>query len=103
MVGVLIRQLYTQQANAEKIYAFEPDLINLPKVEKQVENMQLKNVDIIPAGMWNCKDILRFQSQGTIKSKLDERGDVEVNVVALSMILYLCPCIKQSQFIIRNH
>lgn len=80
-------KLLLEQCKVEKIYAFEPDLINLPKVEKQVENMRLKNVDIIPAGMWNCKDILRFQSQGTIKSKLDERGDVEVNVVAVDDVI----------------
>lgn len=80
-------KILLSKCKAEKIYAFEPDLSNLEKVKSEVEKMELSNVDIIPAGMWNCNTTLHFNSQGNILSKIDKNGEEEVKVVAVDEVV----------------
>lgn len=75
------------KCKAEKIYAFEPDPANLEKVEAEVKKMGISNVDIIPAGMWDCNTTLHFNSQGSIMSSVDENGEDEIKVVAVDEIV----------------
>lgn len=80
-------KLLLSKCKAEKIYAFEPDVNNQKKVKAEVEKMNLSNVEIISAGMWNCNTILHFNSQGDIMSRVDENGEEEIKVVTVDEVV----------------
>lgn len=80
-------KILLSKCKADKIYAFEPDPDNLEKVKSEVEKMKLSNVDIIPAGMWDCNTTLHFNSQGSILSRVDENGEEEIKVVAVDEVV----------------
>lgn len=73
--------------NVKKIYAFEPDVSNIEKVRTQINEMNLTNVEIISAGLWNCNTTLHFSSQGSIMSKIDDNGDSDISVVEIDEII----------------
>lgn len=75
------------KCSVEKIYVFEPDSYNVKKVKSEVQKMNLSNVEIFNAGMWECNTTLRFNSQGSIMSKVDEKGDDEIKVVSLDEVV----------------
>lgn len=80
-------KLLLSKCKADKIYAFEPDVSNLEKVKAEVEKMQLSNVELIPAGMWDCNTTLHFNSQGSIMSRVDENGEEEIKVVSIDEVV----------------
>lgn len=70
----------------KKIYAFEPDKINFEKSKTRIEKLNLKNIDLVKAGLWSKKDNLKFSSQGNGASHILSLNDKEINrvdVVAL--------------------
>ena len=80
-------KMLLSKCNVEKIYAFEPDIYNLKKVESEVEKMNLTNVKIFNAGIWDCNTTLRFNSAGSIMSRVDENGTDEIKVVAIDEVI----------------
>ena len=80
-------ELLLDRCRAEKIYAFEPDSINLKKVQDKVNKMGISNVEIIHAGMWDCNTVLHFNTQGSIMSRVDENGENEIEVVAIDEVI----------------
>lgn len=75
------------RCTAKKIYAFEPDINNLKKVNESIERKNLKNVEVIPAGMWDSNTKLHFSAQGSIMSRVDEKGTDEIEVVAIDQVV----------------
>lgn len=81
-------EMLINKCKAEKIYAFEPDPDNLIKVQDKVDKMGILNAEIIHAGMWDCNTTLRFNSQGSIMSRVDENGKNEIKVVAIDEVIH---------------
>lgn len=80
-------ELLLDRHRAEKIYAFEPDSINLKKVQDKVNKMGISDVEIIHAEMWDCNTILHFNTQGSGMSRVDENGENEIEVVAVDEVV----------------
>lgn len=67
------------------IYAFEADPKNISKIEKTFLkiNDAHDKLDIIPKGLWNCQDTLKFNSCGDMGSSLNKLGLVDTTVTNL--------------------
>lgn len=71
--------------NYDKIYAFEPDLDNLNKIKNNTSN--IKNIDLISAGLWKNKDVLYFSSGKAENSSIGNEGDIKVDVESIDNIV----------------
>ncbi len=71
----------------DKIYGFEPDPINYPKVEACIRDKNLKNTEVFNKGLWNKRDRIAFETSGTAGSKICSKGEDSVQVEALDNIL----------------
>lgn len=85
--GFETSKILLDKCKAKKIYAFEPDKENQKKVSHKVNELGLSNVEIIPAGMWNCNTTLHFSSQGSILSRVAEDGEDEIKAVAVDEVI----------------
>lgn len=62
----------------KKIYAWEPDPDNRKRL---IENCKgLKNIEILPFGMWDKKTMLSFQTNGDFDSRFSKDGTLQVPV-----------------------
>ncbi|OON92906.1 MAG: hypothetical protein ATN32_09255 [Candidatus Epulonipiscium fishelsonii] len=71
----------------KQIYIFEPDPINYEKTINNINNLNLKNVEVFNLGGWSEKDTLSFASNGTGQSKIDNKGTYKINVDSLDNVL----------------
>ena len=67
------------------VYAWEPDYTNIEKCKKLFEKSNLK-YELIPKGLWNVSDILKFRLEGTASS-ISKEGDVEVEVDCIDNVI----------------
>uniref|UniRef100_UPI004057C0A3 FkbM family methyltransferase n=1 Tax=Acetatifactor sp. TaxID=1872090 RepID=UPI004057C0A3 len=81
-----IRKMENQNKVINKIYAFEPDSYNLKICARRIAELQLENVEMINAGLWNCNTCLEFRTDGNGGSCIveEDTGKYEsVKVVSL--------------------
>ncbi|ONI42518.1 hypothetical protein AN640_07245 [Candidatus Epulonipiscium fishelsonii] len=71
----------------KQIYIFEPDPLNYEKTINNIDNLNLKNVEVFNLGGWSEKDTLSFASNGTGQSKIDNEGTYKINVDSLDNVL----------------
>lgn len=72
--------------NYKKIYAFEPDLENYQRCQKESEKEIIENMILYHKGLWNCETKLSFQEAGSSTSKIGE-GTTTISTVALDDIV----------------
>ena len=65
-----------------KVICFEPDPKNRKVLEKNILAEKLKNIIVIPKGLWNENAVLKF-SKEDFKSSLEKEGEIEIEVVRL--------------------
>jgi FkbM family methyltransferase len=73
------------------VFAFEPDPKNLFWLHKNVEESGLKNITIVPKGLWNKTTTLEFFSDETPGSTLVGSNDTEHQQATITRIEVLSP------------
>ncbi|MFE4712060.1 FkbM family methyltransferase [Paenibacillus sp. NPDC056722] len=73
--------------NYEKIYAFEPDPLNHENCKEAILKNEVKNVELINAGLWSESTTLHFNADGSGGSSIEANGETNVNVVSLDSFL----------------
>ena len=64
--------------NYKKIYAFEANPCNVPKCKKMIEEHNIKDIELIRKGVWDCKETLYTDIVGTYGSKITgEKAETE--------------------------
>lgn len=71
------------------IYNIECDPFNFSLLERNMSG--LKNCHNIPIGLWNRKEIIRFQADGNAGSRLDDKGTIKVDVDTIDNLFYDSP------------
>ncbi|MCH1948748.1 FkbM family methyltransferase [Enterocloster sp. OA13] len=72
------------QGRYEKIICYEPDTQNVRKCEENLKrNLTQNKYIIIPKGNWSGVDQLFFNEEGTVASKIDQRGTAVINVTSI--------------------
>lgn len=71
----------------EHIFAFEPDKKNFDDLKKFVQKNGYKNVSLVNLGVWDKKDVLTFDSNGNMASRITKLGDISVEVDAIDNIV----------------
>lgn len=69
-----------------KIYAFEPDKDNIAKCNDNLQKCKCWT-KLIKAGCWSKTTQLKFKSDGSCASKMDENGNIVVDVVDLDNVV----------------
>ena len=69
-----------------KIYAFEPDKDNIAKCNDNLQKCKCWT-KLIKAGCWSKTTQLKFKSDGSCASKMDENGNIIVDVVDLDNVV----------------
>jgi FkbM family methyltransferase len=67
------------------VYAFEPDPINIMNIENKLNEEDVKHT-VIAKGVWNEKDILKFNCGG-VGSCIDKDGKIEIEVDSIDNIV----------------
>lgn len=75
----------TVHGKYEKVYAVEPDEENYRRL--QVNTKQMKNIACLKCGVASQDGVLRFSSDGTWTSAVDEMGNAEVEVKSVDNIV----------------
>jgi len=80
--------LFASKKIGEKghVYALEPDDSNREILERNIHKAQIKNVTVIPYGLWECEDTL-FLNQEGLASQIQKDGDLEIKVKTLDQIV----------------
>ncbi len=73
----------------ERIYAFEPNMQYHDVMERETGHVQ--NLHIIKKGLWDRRDILRFESERGSMSGIDENGMTSVEVDRMDAMLTDAP------------
>lgn len=78
---------FLRQTNGKykKIYSFEPEEIKRYEFLKKFSSM--KDISFQPFGLWNKKDVLRFNAQGGLASKLSKNGEHKIPVTSIDEFL----------------
>lgn len=74
----------------KKIYAFEPDPTNRKKLEKRIQDENIRDITVIPKGVYKKTTTLCFTADKGGECCLDESGDIEIPVAALDEALPDC-------------
>ena len=77
--------LFSGLINPKVIYAFECDTENFNKLKKNTSH--LKNIHILQKGCWSEKTTLSFTNSGTMASKIDSDGQIEIEADSIDNIL----------------
>ena len=85
--GDSIIDFVKEHPDYKKIYAFEPDPDNIKALQIRIGKEALRDVDIVPKGVYQKSTTLHFQSGAQSGSYLAESGDIAVPVVALDELL----------------
>lgn len=73
-----------------RIYAIEPDSRNLEKLCDRIEREKIRNVIVVPKGVYRESTTLYFSSDGNSASHMDERGDAAISAIRLDQLLGDC-------------
>ncbi|AOZ93253.1 FkbM family methyltransferase [Paenibacillus crassostreae] len=68
-----------------KIYSFEPEETKHKEFLTRTSNSS--NVELVPYGLWSCKDELQFEAKDSTDSGLSEFGNVKVPVISIDEFL----------------
>lgn len=71
----------------KKIIAFEPDAENCNKVVKTLSDNGIENVVLKKFGLWDKNKIIGFDNKGTSSSKIDIKGNSQINVCKLDDVI----------------
>ncbi len=71
----------------KKIIAFEPDINNIETCRKAIKKRKIRDIEIKQCGLWDKKDILRFNAGNEMLSNINEKGDIAINVDAMDSII----------------
>ncbi|MBS4994523.1 MAG: FkbM family methyltransferase [Roseburia sp.] len=80
-----------QRCNVKHIYAFEPDISNLEKVNAKIMKLGCADkVTVFEKGLWNKSENLYFSATGDIMSHVTECGNEadKIEVVALDEVIH---------------
>lgn len=72
-------------ANFRRIYAFEPDKVNLDLCHQRKNGNE--KIQIVPYGTWSSKGELKFKALGNWSSKIDEGGNQVIPVTTLEDVV----------------
>lgn len=70
-----------------KVFAFEPNKINIEQMKEMIEKRMFKNVHIYQLGISDKNEILRFNMQSGLATRMDQMGDTEVECDTIDHIL----------------
>lgn len=70
----------------KQIICFEPDAKNRICIERKIMNRNLRDITVLPYGVWDRDDILYFAGNGS-SAMVTESGDEKINVVALDNVV----------------
>lgn len=73
----------------KKIWMFEPDKKNIPKVKNNFKDQKVE-YEIIEKGVWSSVTTLQFQSLGNGCSGIDGRGEEKIETISLDEALKGC-------------
>ncbi|CAM4092731.1 FkbM family methyltransferase [Bacillus manliponensis] len=73
------------KGNFKKIYSFEPEESKHKEFLKKFS--PLKNIKLIPYGLWKKNDVLRFNSKDDASSSVNKNGNIEIPVVSIDEYL----------------
>lgn len=78
-----------ERCKVKAIYAFEPDKMNIQRVNEAITGLGLKNVTVFDKGLWNRTETLYFSATGDIMSHIVDSGTEEdkIEVVALDEVI----------------
>lgn len=85
-IGDTVEEFLKQtRGKFKKIYSFEPE----KSKHKEFLNKfsEHKNIELVPYGLWNKKEILKFSSKNTSSSKINPTGNSEVPVISIDEFL----------------
>lgn len=77
----------TKYVNVDSVRAFEPDLENFSALERYVDGLNLRSVELWPCGVWNTTENLSFLAAGNTSSYICESGNARIQCVALDHVL----------------
>lgn len=73
----------------EKIYSFEPDENSFKNCENTINKYKLESIELLPYGLWDCKEILRF-SNAKGGSYINDDGNSVINTISIDEVLNGC-------------
>ncbi len=73
----------------KKVYSFEPEESKHKEFLKRIA--AVKNIELLPYGLWSKKEIMRFDSGNASSSALNENGNLEVAVTSIDEVLGSAP------------
>ncbi len=71
----------------KKIYAFEPDENNRQHLEAMIREKNYGNIEVLPYGVWDKAEILRFSAEDASTSSLNATGNVEITAEAIDNVI----------------
>ena len=71
----------------EKIYAFEPEANNRTRMEAMIRENNYDNIEILPYGVWDKAEVLRFSADDASASAVNKGGNVEIYVEAIDNVI----------------
>lgn len=71
-----------------KVIAFEPDEDNFKILEKNIKSRELQGVDLRRQAVWTADTTLNFAAEGSMSSKLETGGNVQVQAIRLANLLH---------------
>ncbi len=95
----IIRFLSFCGGKYKKIIAFEPDEANCLEAERVIRAGRLENVELLPTGLWMCKEEKQFFAAGNgkvyessnlyrdVANTISVRNEVAANVTARSIVV----------------
>lgn len=67
----------------QKIYAIEPDAENIEQLQKRIAEEAIRNITVIPKGVYCETTVLSFVSNQGVASHMDENGDIKIPVISI--------------------
>lgn len=71
----------------EKIYAFEPEEDNRKRMEVMLREKKYDNIEVLPYGVWDKTEVLRFSADNATGSAVDTTGNVEIHAEAIDNVI----------------
>lgn len=81
-----LKRMKEKQRKIKKIYSFEPDAINLEKCKKKIKELNVEDVEVVNAGLWNKDTYLEFRADGDSGSCIIETFSQEKNKVKVTAL-----------------
>jgi FkbM family methyltransferase len=85
-IGDTVEEFLKQTSKKfKKVYSFEPEESKHGKFKRVSDGDN--RIQLMPYGLWSKREVLRFHSQGTYASGLDESGNTEIPVISIDEVL----------------